>query len=182
MESHCILCGAEIKNAEQYEKNKAGLIQKVRYQDIIDVLLDSPRHYDLVAFDHQDQLASPYRAKAFRNENELRKERGKGAKHYKEPDIVAVQGKFCDIVIEEELRPRPADVQRDIDITTPCVYLWTRGQEFELKNAYLFVVINENTKHVPERAEERTGVFRGIIVCTTRNFKQLYESYYLRRR
>jgi len=183
METHCVLCGTKIDNVEQYLRNKANLVQTRRYQEIIDILLDSSKSYDYVLFDHTHELPSPYREIAFRNTSALQEQPGKASfLHKKEADITAVRGNFCDIIIEEELKPSPDQVQQDISRITPCSFLWTRGRQFELRDAYLFVVIKDNANGISESIREGTGCFKRVIVCETHDFKRLFESYYLQRR
>ncbi len=183
MAKHCILCGAEIEDEEQYEKNRAALTRPLRYQDTIDTLIDSPRGYDLILFDHQEQLPSPYRGIAFRKTSALQVEPGKGrALHVKEADITAVKGEYCDIVIEEEMQPNQEKVEEDVQRITPCRYLWTNNRQFELHSPTLFVLINGNPNRIPTTVRRNVGCFKQVIVCEEQEFRQLFEKHYLQGR
>ena len=155
----------------------------MRYRGIILVLVDSPIAYDFISFDHTHELPSPYLKIAFRNTSALQEQPGKGqALHKKEADITAVRGDLCDIIIEEELRPNLDKVQQDISLITPCRYLWTRGQQFELRDVYLFVVINDNPNGISQSIREGAGCFKRVIVCEKYDFGRLYQSHYLQGR
>lgn len=180
MESHCALCGARIDDLAQYESNKAALVKSLRYQGIIDVLVESPRGYDHVLFDHQEELLSPYRGIARRMRSALQEQPGKGTTLQKKwPDITAVKGSVCDIVIEEERRPTQEKVNNDIRTIAPCRYLWTLGREFELRRPHLFIVLNDNVNNIPASIQDDVDGFWRVIVCTAEDFPRMYETCYL---
>ncbi len=154
--------------------------QMQRYKYILDVLLNSPRAYDMIIFDHTHELPSPYRTRARRGISALQREPGKGTNlHKKEADVTAVLGGCCDIVIEEELRPTREHVDNDIAKITPCKYVWALGQQFELRAPYLFILINDDQNDIAPLAYPARGNFRRTIVCRVEEFKREYEEYYL---
>jgi len=180
MERHCELCGARIDDLAQYESNKAALAKSLRYQSIIDVLVNSPRKYDQVFFDHQEELPSPYQGIAHRMRSALQELPGTGRPLQKKwPDITAVKDLGCDIVIEEERRPTQEKVDTDIRTITRCRYLWALGRQFELRRPHLFIVLNDNVNNIPPSVQDNVGHFCRVIVCTVEDFPNKYESYYL---
>jgi hypothetical protein len=176
MKKHCILCGAAIGDEQAYEHNKALFVQPRRYQ-AIDLLIDSGR-YDLICFDHQTDLPSPYREIAWLNRSALQEQPGKGRPlHKKWPDITAVSHGFCDLVIEEERAPGEGKVEQDIEIITACRYLWAREALYPLRNPTLFVVVTEATLSPSPIVRGKVGHFRQVIVCEEKDFSALYERY-----
>ncbi len=151
-----------------------------RYRLILDVLLNSPRSYDLVVFDHANELPNPYRGRARLGTSALQVEPGKGRSlHKKQADITAMTGDVCDIIIEEELRPNKEKIDDDIAKISPCKYLWTLGQQFELHDPCLFVLVNDDKFSIRPYTIERVGNLRRVIVCRVEEFQDQYENYYL---
>ncbi len=54
-----------------------------RYKYILDVLLNSPRRYDTIIFDHASDLPNPYRSRAHLGTSALQEEPGKGRNLHK---------------------------------------------------------------------------------------------------
>jgi len=177
LKRHCILCGATIEDEAAYDSNRKLFVQPHRYQAIIDLLIDSGR-YEMICFDHQTDLPSPYRDIAWLNRSALQEQPGKGRHlHKKWPDITAVSRGVCDLVIEEERAPGPDKINRDIEIITACRYLWARNQLYPLRNPTLFVVATEVSLNPSPEIHGRVGHFGQVIVCEEKDFAALYHRY-----
>ena len=175
----CILCNSEVSDHQTYMNNKKKFVRTTRYQGIIDVLLDT-NMFSRVHFDHDTELSSPYREIAYHLRSALQKESGKGrGKHCKWPDIVGIKGDICDIIIEEERQPNGLKIRGDLDIITPCNYLWTNRRTYNLNNPTLFILINDTTEY-PTSVKEKIGSFSKAIVCMKNDFPEMFERYYIR--
>ena len=140
----------------------------------------TPLGISCVYFDHDTELPDPYRGIAFHRRNALQEEPGKGRHlHKKWPDVVAVKGSACDVVIEEE---RQADVwkaQQDIDIITHCKYRWGDGAQFDLVNPVLFVLLAASFQSAPMSVRDGVGTFKRVVACEEAEFADAYQQYYL---
>ena len=179
MDRYCILCGSKIENNQGYLEKKKTLVRTTRYQEVIDVLIDSSL-YSQIFFDHDTELPSPYRKIALHKRNALQEEQGKGWHlQKKRPDVVGVKNDICDIIIEEERQPTSEKINNDIHLITKCKYLWANGRLYDLGNPSLFILINENVNNLNNSIRENIGTFKKVIVCDKNEFEDMYEMYYL---
>lgn len=179
MTKHCLLCGSAIQDERIYDENKKRFVRMTRYQEIIDVLVDASR-YDRIFYDHDTELPNPYRGIALHMRSALQEKPGKGRElHLKWPDVTALKGEACDIVIEEEREPGQDKIDKDISLITRCGYLWADGSIYRLVKPVLFVLISQANGSTRALVRERVGTFKRVVVCAKQSFEEMYVKHYL---
>ena len=126
-------------------------------------------------FDHDTELADPYRGIPRHRRNALQEQPGKGRHlHKKWPDVVAIKGLQCDIVIEEERQADAWKAQQDVDVITRCKYLWVDGIQFDLINPVLFVLLDGPLYNADVSVTDNVGTFKRVVVCQKSDFEDAF--------